>query len=118
MTKHDTDPTPTDDLVTVTIPRSALQLVAPPPVYVHQGNVETVLGLERKSYMAACRNGTWPVTKQGKKYLARVTEVQAYLDRQAVVMTKKKRVRAAANEEGEDNFDALPLPKGVKRRAS
>ncbi len=65
----------TDDLVTITIPRSAIQVVAAPPAFVHQKTVEAVVGISRRRYAAWAREGRFESRRDGKLVLARTEDV-------------------------------------------
>lgn len=110
MPKTSTPPTD-DELVTVTIPRSALVVVAPPPSHVDQNTVSSVVGLDRKAYLKHSNAGAWPVTRAGKKLLAKTADVQAWIDRQAAPLAKTRAPRLP----GPAEFTELPLPKGARR---
>lgn len=106
-------PTLDDELVTITVPRAALTVTAPPPSHVHQATVAAVVGLDRKTYLRLSRRGAWPVVIEGRKYLARTADVQAYLDDQAKKLAPRK--KPAANEHQDDaEFAELPAPKGFR----
>ena len=100
------------DTVTLSVPRSTLTVVAPPPSHVHQGTVEAVVGLGAKAYLRLSRRGAWPVVTEGKQVLARVADVQAYLDAHAARVTPKKKGTATNDEQ--PSFDEMPLPAGVR----
>ena len=105
-------PLPSEETVTVSIPRSALIVVAPPPSHVDQTTVSAVVGLDRKAYLRHCRAGAWPVTRSGKKLIARTLDVQAFLDKHARMLAK---TRPPAKLQGPAEFTEMPLPKGVRR---
>lgn len=86
-----------DDLVTVSIPRSALTVVAPPPEFVNQ-NTADVMGLDRETYLRLCKRGAWPVTRAGRLRVARRVDVATYLEANARTLTPRPRTAACAND--------------------
>lgn len=64
-----------DDLVTLTVPRSALHIVAAPPAFVSQQTVEAVVGISRRRYVAWAKEGRYPVTRDGRRLLAKTEDV-------------------------------------------
>jgi hypothetical protein len=103
-------PRPADDLVTLQVPRSALQVVAAPPEFVHQGIVETIIGLPARDYLALSKRGAWPVVREGRRILARREAVLAYLDQRAAPIAKP--TKPAPTDRG---FENDPPPKGFSR---
>jgi len=98
-----------DDTVTLTIPREALTVVAPPPVFVHQRNVAAVVGLPAAQYLALCRRGAWPVVAEGKLRLARREEVVAYLTAQERILERRAALAAVTSDETRPfTLDDLP----------
>lgn len=102
---------PDPDMVTVSIPRSALVVVAPPPDLVHQGNVAAVVGLDPATYLALCKRGHWAVTRVGRLRVARRADVLAYFAACAHKQTRKRRALAPTPE----GFETMPLPPGLSR---
>jgi len=107
-----------DDTVTLslTIPREALTVVAPPPEFVHQRNVAAVIGLPPRQYLDLCRRGVWPVAVEGKLRLARREEVVAYLASRARILERRAAL-AAVTPDGDENrpFTLDDLPPGFVR---
>jgi hypothetical protein len=100
-----------DDTLTLSIPRSALTVVAPPPEYVHQKTVGAVVGLPARQYLALCRAGAWPVVCDGKLRLARREEVVAYLDGRARILARRAALASVAVEP----FSDADMPRGLTR---
>ena len=102
------------ETVTLTIPREALTVVAPPPEFVHQRNVAAVVGLPPAQYLALCRRGAWAVVVEGKLRLARREEVVAYLIDRARMMQRRARL---ATDGERAAFTDDDMPKGYTRAA-
>ena len=100
------------DTVTLSIPREALTVVAPPPEFVHQKNVAAIIGLPSRQYLDLCRAGAWPVVCDGRLRLARREEVIAHLTARARILER----RAALADTSEDRpFTDADMPKGFTR---
>lgn len=102
---------PDPDMVTVSIPRSALVVVAPPPDLVHQGNVAAVVGIDPATYLALCKRGHWPVKREGRLRVSSRVDVLAYFTGGAHKQARKRRAPAPTPE----GFETMPLPPGLSR---
>lgn len=67
-----------DVVVSLRLSRDALSVTAPPPAFVHQGNVEAVIGVPRKRYLRDLHAPGFPIDiiPMGK---LRLVDREAYL---------------------------------------
>lgn len=93
-----------DDTVTLSVPRSALTVVAPPPERVTQATSLEVFGLPPKTFAALCKRGAFPAAKEGRLWVARCEDVRSYLD------SKTRSHKRAKVDSG-----TFELPAGVRR---
>jgi hypothetical protein len=90
--------TPSDaDTVLLSVPRSALTIVAPPPERVSQATSLDVFGLPPKRFAQLAKAGAFAAAREGRLWLARTEDVRAYLDSKARVHGRTGR-KAAADE--------------------
>lgn len=99
-----------NDLVTVTIPRSALTMVAPPPEYVSTATCLEVLGVPANTFAKWAKAGAFAAAKEGRLWLARLADVRVYLDSRAKVHERRVRPRVASGAD-----DDLGGATGVRR---
>lgn len=53
---------------------------ARPPEFVTQCNVESVVGIKRRTYLRASEAGRWPSTREQRQVIARTADVLAYFE--------------------------------------
>jgi hypothetical protein len=80
-----------DDLVTITIPRSALTVVAPAPERVSQATSLEVFGLPPKAFVALAKRGAFAAAREGRLWVASAADVRAYLDSKARVHSRPRK---------------------------
>ncbi|HEY6462553.1 MAG TPA: hypothetical protein VIY73_20430 [Polyangiaceae bacterium] len=93
---------PTPDLVAAleALVRRVVREEVQPPVFVTQRNVEQVVGLHRREYLAAARRKDFPTTKEGRRVIARTADVIAFYD-ERIALREAPPVNDAAPEDPE-----------------
>lgn len=79
-----------DDIVVVSLPRSAFTLVAPPPATVTQRTCLAHFGISKDDFLKMAAAGDFPITRRGQLRIARYADVEAALTKGAEPVRRRR----------------------------
>lgn len=96
-----------EDVVTVTLPRSAFTVVAAPPATVTQRTCLSLFGISRDDFLKMAGR-KFPVTKHGKLRVARYVDVEAALTEGLETRSRRRPAAPLPEEPPVRSLDLVP----------